>query len=78
MQQPPLNYEYKPCPQCGAADATAAENICKATQGMDGDYHCAADGGKEDAEGRFMFPTRASLHELDNWYEAYADGQPSA
>lgn len=69
---PNLEYERAPCPQCSAATESSAELTCTATQGMDGDYHCAATDCKVDSDGCFMFPTAASLQRLDNWYEADA------
>lgn len=67
---PKLQYEHAPCPDCGAWSARDAENKCKATQGQDGDYHCAATDCKEDAAGNFLFPTAASVAALDQWYDA--------
>lgn len=68
MAMPELDYQPAPCPQCGAVDADDAENKCQATQGMDGDYHCAGGDCCEDSAGRFLFPTAASLARLDAWY----------
>lgn len=38
-------YRYKAsrCPQCKAASLDEAESKCTATQGIDGDYHCAGE-----------------------------------
>lgn len=65
---PGLRYEYAPCPQCGALTAAEAEDACLATQGMDGDYHCAGNDCMEDDAGRFKFPTAESIAALDAWY----------
>lgn len=70
---PNLEYAIAPCPQCGATDVLDAETKCTATQQMSGDYECAGTDCKEDAQGRFMFPTQESLDRLDRWYDEDAD-----
>lgn len=67
-EMPGLKYVRRPCPQCGARTSLQAETKCTATQGMDGDYHCAGNDCKEDAHGWMLFPTDASLAALDGWY----------
>ena len=66
---PELKYARRACPQCGARTSRQAETVCKATQGMDGDYHCAGNDAKEDAHGWLLFHTEASLNALDAWYQ---------
>lgn len=36
-------YKASKCHQCGARAHDEAEILCSATQGIDGDYHCAGD-----------------------------------
>jgi hypothetical protein len=65
---PTLVCEPAPCPQCGATTAIEAEIKCTATQNQSGDYECAGNDCEEDATGRFMFPTAASIAALDAWF----------
>ncbi len=74
---PSLEYVPGACPQCGATTAEEAGPICTATQGMDGDYHCAGS-EKEDDQGRFLYPTPESLARLEAWYAADARFQDLA
>lgn len=59
-----------PCAQCGARTERQAETMCKATQGIDGDYHCA---GEFDARGRSVTPTPESIRAIDEWCQREAE-----
>lgn len=67
---PALDYTPAPCPQCGARTFAEAETKCTATQGMDGDYHCAGGDCPEPSEGDLLrFPTDESIARLEAWYD---------
>ncbi|KPF47097.1 hypothetical protein [Rhizobium sp. AAP43] len=72
-------YKASKCPQCKARTLDEAEKLCSATQGIDGDYHCAGDdesslnpfGVKWDTSGRacelVAADARAEAKALDDW-----------
>lgn len=62
---PNLDFVRRACSQCGARTEKQAETKCTATQGMDGDYHCA---GEFNEDGWSVAPTAKSLKRLDDWY----------
>ena len=66
---PAAKYKLGPCSQCGARTERQAETRCRATQGIDGDYHCA---GEFDANGRSIVVTPESIKAIDAWCDAYA------
>jgi hypothetical protein len=74
---PDLEYAPAPCPQCGALTVDEAGTKCTATQGMDGDYHCAG-GDREDEQGRLLFPTAESLARLYAWYDEQCRAEQAA
>ena len=57
-----------PCSQCGARTEKQAEGKCSATQGIDGDYHCAG----EFIGGWSVQETAESLAALDAWCDREA------
>ncbi len=72
-------YKASKCPQCKARTLDEAEKLCSATQGIDGDYHCAGDdesslnpfGVKWDTSDRacelVAADARAEAKALDDW-----------
>ena len=69
---PPLKYKRRACSQCGAKTQRQAEKVCKQTQGIDGDYHCA---GEFDSTGWSVQPTDDSIKAMDNWCDREAKRQ---
>jgi hypothetical protein len=71
-------YKASKCHQCGARTLDEAEKLCRPTQGIDGDYHCAGDesclnpfGIHWDNNGRacelVASDARAEAKALDDW-----------
>jgi hypothetical protein len=68
---PRLDYQPAPCPRCGAATEDDAAALCRPT----GDT-CPAE--MEDVEGRFLFPTAASIEAMDAWAMAQIEREQPA
>lgn len=64
----PDDWERAPCPQCGAVTEEEAGPICTASQGYDGDYHCAQPEDDVDAQGYFLRLTAGALKRMDDHF----------
>lgn len=69
MEQPKLEYAPAPCPRCGAENVESACLDCRPSSDETGEQYCPTTDIVTDGQGRFLFPTAASLSRLDAWID---------
>lgn len=67
-----LEFERRPCPDCGAETDVEAETKCRPSRDATDEWVCAAE--KTDAEGFFIFPTAESLARYCDWFSSEGPG----